>query len=279
MIWTFRLTLGMVAMMWTFLSAQALHLPAHLGYGYYEMSKPGPFDDLEMTLTWRQVAPPPKGMGYYAMFMFYFENKKGGYTGLQWDKEGTKAIFSIWDDGPGGKIATPQGGCVRFGHEGSGASCIIPFAWKAGREYRLRVTRLERSELGVSWRGAVVDLLTGVETPIGVIRLGDDAQGYGGLSKKSTSVLEYYGRGDFACSDLPLTVVDWHGPFAQGGEVGSKKVRTWYPAPIPLKDKKTPESCTNIDVSSPSVDMVEHRAGGTTQRKTPHDTRIRWRIK
>ncbi|MBF0284076.1 MAG: hypothetical protein HQL51_06410 [Magnetococcales bacterium] len=259
--------------------AHALRLPIHMSYGYYEMAKPGPFDELTITLRWRKAPPPPKKMGYYAMFMFYFENKKGGYTGLQWDNDGTRAIFSLWDE-PGKPSAQPEAGCRRFDHEGSGAMCLTPFEWTLDREYRLQVRRLPEAEQdgrGVRWRGSVVDLFNGKETVIGTIRLGEDAKGHGGLSAKSTTVTEYYGRGDPSCAELPPLAVDWTGPFAQGGLVGAKKVRTWYPQRSAKPGEKPPENCPNADVSSPAIDRVEHRVGGSTPRVTPHDKTFKWR--
>ena len=91
---------------------------------------------------------------YFWAHQFQLVDGEGGYLGLQTKGNradgslGKMAIFSIWDAveaegaGPGGF------GCVRFGGEGTGWSCRIPYHWVAGHAYRLRVWTERRRLVG-----------------------------------------------------------------------------------------------------------------------------------
>lgn len=146
---------------------------------------------------------------------------------------GKKAIFSVWDVA-GHESAKPiSANCQRFGHEGSGTSCIIPFAWKAGREYKLRVWVLDSNSAGQNWGAWVVDYLTGEETLIGAVTLMNTGgrQGYGGLTGNTTSVLEFYGssgENEVACNELPDFGVTWNGPFSNDASQVPKSSRVAY---------------------------------------------------
>jgi hypothetical protein len=76
-----------------------------------------------------------------------------GYFGVQELAGGRKvAIFSVWDtakgDDPGAVPAErrvevleshPEGKIARFGGEGTGARCLLPFAWELGKPNRFLV--------------------------------------------------------------------------------------------------------------------------------------------
>ncbi|MEO5364430.1 MAG: DUF3472 domain-containing protein [Magnetococcus sp. DMHC-8] len=250
--------------------AAAFQLPIHSSSGSYTFPVDGPFYNLDVHLTWREVSKPPPGLGYYAMFAFYFQNRVVGYTGLQWDGDGKKAIFSIWDAKESPESARPEGKCKRFGHEGNGAQCIIPFAWETGREYLLGIRPVERTTGGERWQSVVRDLLTGRETVIGVIQLRDNAGhvGFGHLTGKGINVLEYYGHAKLEeCKALPVVVLDWRGPFADERRMRAKDVHFSYPAK---------SGCLNSSVASPGTGQVQQRAGGHTERLTPEGKRIHW---
>ncbi len=249
--------------------AHAFSLPLHSSRGDYSFPVDGPFFNLEMHLTWREVAQPPPGLGYYAMFAFYFQNKAVGYTGLQWDNDGKKAIFSIWDASKETVGSVPEGACQRFGHEGSGAQCIVPYPWEKGREYLLRVKVLDRTAGGERWQSVIQDLTTGRETVTGVITVKDSPGyiGYGRLTGKGVSVLEYYGHARMDdCQALPVVVLGWRGPFADERRLRAKAVHLSYSAQ---------SACTNSNLVSPGMGQVEQQAGGRTQRLTP-DQWVRW---
>lgn len=250
--------------------AHAFRLPIHTSRGSYSFPVEGPFYNLDVHLIWREVHKPPSGLGYYAMFAFYFQNKAIGYTGLQWDEGGKKAIFSIWDAKESPESARPEGTCKRFGHEGDGAQCIIPYTWEAGREYLLGIRPVEKTASGERWQSSVRDLITGRETVIGVIALQDNAghTGYGHLVGRGINVLEYYGHAKLDdCQALPVVVVDWRGPFADERRLRAKEVHFSY------SDKA---ECKNSTVASPGTGQVQQRAGGRTERLTPDGKRIHW---
>ncbi|HEX7275829.1 MAG TPA: hypothetical protein VF244_00500 [Acidimicrobiales bacterium] len=76
-----------------------------------------------------------------------------------------------------------------------GWSCHIPYAWEAGRRYRLRVGTDEAGW----WAASVTDDESGVVSPIGRIRLPAAVTGLGSWSVMWT---EYYGPSVAKCSDL-----------------------------------------------------------------------------
>ncbi|MEO5341682.1 MAG: DUF3472 domain-containing protein [Magnetococcus sp. MYC-9] len=265
-----RLLLFLSALCGGVASVHALSLPYHSSRGDYAFPAEGPFYNLDMHLTWQEVGPPPSGLGYYAMFMFYFQNRAGGYTGLQWDGGGKKAIFSVWDQAGTLDSTVPEGSCKRFGHEGSGAQCIIPYPWVAGREYLLAVRVLNRTETGERWQSVVRDLTSGQETVIGRIELKDTPGyvGYGRLTGKGVNVLEYYGNAKIDdCRSLPVVALGWRGPFADERRLRAKEVHLAY---------SSRAECTNSNVASPGSGQLEQRAGGETRRLTVGGQRLQW---
>ncbi|MBF0162202.1 MAG: DUF3472 domain-containing protein [Magnetococcales bacterium] len=265
-----RLCLLVILLLWAVVSpAYALKLPLHSSQGDYTFPVDGPFSNMDIHLTWREVSQPPPGLGYYAMFAFYFQNRAVGYTGLQWDAAGKKAIFSVWDREQSGVAGgtVPEGQCKRFGHEGRGSQCIMPYDWKTGREYLLTVKTVQRTETGERWHAVVRDLITGQEREIGTIELKESA-GYGRLTGKGVNVLEYYGHAQLNdCRDLPVVVLNWRGPFANERRLRADNVSLSYP---------TRFECTNSTSTSPGTGQVEQRAGGATRRLTPGGEKIHW---
>ncbi|MBF0584226.1 MAG: DUF3472 domain-containing protein [Magnetococcales bacterium] len=262
--------LSVALLLWGALPAFAFKLPFHTSRGDYTFPTAGPFHDLDIHLTWQEVSKPPAGLGYYAMFAFYFQNKTVGYTGLQWDNEGKKAIFSIWDASGSAGSAVPEGQCKRFGHEGSGAQCIVPYEWQQGREYLLKIRPVGRTAGGEQWQSLIRELTTGRESVIGTLTMQDSGGyvGYGHLSGKGVSVLEYYGSAHLeACSSLPVVVLSWRGPFANDRQLRAKGVSLSY---------SQQESCTNSNLLSPGRGQMEQRAGGETQRLTPNRQQVEW---
>jgi hypothetical protein len=117
------------------------------------------------------------------------------------------AIFSIWD-----AVSAEGAATGRFGGEGEGWSCRVPYLWEAGRGYRLRVWTVEPGW----WAAWVRDEVTDVETEIGFIRVpGDWRQ----LDTWSVMWTEYYGGPLASCSDLPHSKVVFGTPTADDGAV------------------------------------------------------------
>jgi hypothetical protein len=250
--------------------AHAFQLPMHSSRGDYQFPVDGPFHNMEIHLTWREAKTPPAQLGYYAMFMFYFQNKAGGYMGLQWDNQGKRAIFSLWDaqDVPGS--AAPEGECKRFGHEGSGAQCFLPYPWEMGREYLLRLALLSASAKGERWQATIRDLGTGREQVIGVIEAKNSAGqvGYGRLTGRSVNVLEYYGHARMDdCQALPVVLLRWRGPFADDRRMRAKGVQLGY---------SSRAECRNSTIASPQSGQLEQQAGGGTVRSPTQEKYVHW---
>lgn len=155
-----------------------------------------------------EVDPGP-GTHYFWAHQFRTEAGEGGYIGLQtWGNRadgslGKMAIFSFWDtlgaDGPG---------VVRFGGEGEGWSCRIPFHWEPGRAYRLRVEVVDEDPAALTWAASV----DGEE--FGRIRA---PAAWGRLGPWSVMWTEYYGGPLARCADLPYSRVLFSTPVAPAG--------------------------------------------------------------
>lgn len=255
-----KVFLGFMFLMLAALNSFATTLPVHHAYTEYFGNTRGFIKNHDIHLTWNKD-PDASKMGYYAQYAFYFEVGVVGYMGLQKDKEGKKAIFSIWDK-PNAITATPSmPWCKRFGHEGSGAQCIIPFDWKAGREYKIRVWQI--NEPGAEkWGAWVIDYATGEETLIGVI----GTQGYGGLKTYSIGVIENYGPGDagiLSCDAFKDLSVTWKGPYYNNGSTSASNARVKFNTSIG-------DSCihqSNIETSTIGVVKMSHGKGVVNSKK------------
>ena len=214
-----RKAFAAVMLMAASLSSQAFDLPVHHQYVLFNSeTRNVDYYNYDMHVVWHKE-PDASQMGYYAQFAFYFQTGSVGYMGLQKDSQsGKKAIFSIWDSQG---LAQPASSvCKRFNHEGNGTSCIIPFEWKPGHEYKLRLWRIQNSfnGAGEKWGGWVVDYTSGEETLIGVIQVNNShgRQGFGGLNGQAIATIEnYYGGGvkTVQCSNMSNFAVTWTGPF------------------------------------------------------------------
>ena len=218
----FAVWLALCAAVMSF-QAKAVTLPVHHQYVWHETPSSNDIYNYDMHVVWHQE-PDASTMGFYAQFAFYFQNGTVGYMGLQKDSSGKKAIFSIWDADTQTLARGMVAPCQRFGHEGSGASCITPFNWQPGREYKLRVWRLgSLSPAGKEqWGGWVIDYATGEETLIGIIEVDNHhgLSGYGSLSGSTVATMENYQSGnqrEFGCSQMPYFSASWFGPFANNG--------------------------------------------------------------
>lgn len=204
-------------------SASAATLPVHHQYVRHATPSQNDIYNYDMHITWN-YDPDTSLMGFYSQFAFWFENGVVGYMGLQTDPQGKKAIFSIWDANTHTLSHAMVPSCTRFGHEGTGTSCIIPFEWQAGREYKLRVWKLrDRSDTGkAQWGGWVIDYATGEETLIGVVEVDNDGdrEGYGNLNGSTVATMENYQASalrQYGCADQPSFQVTWFGPISNNG--------------------------------------------------------------
>jgi Domain of unknown function (DUF3472) len=251
--------------------ANAYQYPTHtqnISYGFNSTQGASQYNH-DMHLNWHKE--PVEGWGMYAMYYFSFQASIGGYTGLQKTTDPTRpktAIFSIWD-AQGKQTALPVAGtaCVRFGHEGAGTSCIIPFNWKADTEYKMRVWRILNSATATSerWGAWVINVKTGEETLIGIIELlnTNGYVGYGMLNYQGIStVTEYFaGPANAQCSDVPDFSVTWKGPFANNGSINPTYAIGGYNTGIG-------SVCSQNNFTSHNVFSVTQENGPTVKRET-----------
>ncbi len=162
----------------------------------------------------------PSDIGFYSQFMMWFESGGGGYMGLQKDGyEGKKAIFSMWDTGANMVQAeTPH--CKRFGHEGTGAMCLIKYDWEVGHEYKFFAHLHQSAQTNrMAMSAYIVDITAKKETHIGTINI-PDVSGYRGYGNIAAMVYvhEYYGSRTLDnCGQLPQMAVEWTMPAFEHG--------------------------------------------------------------
>jgi hypothetical protein len=243
-------------------SAGAVRMPAELVNTWYFFDQPGPFSNLEIFVKWLNDPIVTQNVGVYAGFGFWFQNGVVGYFGTQVDSDGKKAIFSIWDVGTTVITALPTGNCNRFGHEGTGTQCIIPYSWVMGHEYRLRLSHRGRVNSAEQWQATIMDTTTSIETNIGVIAL-SDSRGYLGYglinaNKKFVNWIEHYGHGDISCNTLPYAKVAWRGPYANNDQFTASHATAGFFVP----------SCLNSNVSTTVAPNVTQESGGFAIRSS-----------
>ncbi len=223
------------------------------------------FFNQDIHLTWEKEPEP--GWGMYAMHFFQFQAGVGAYIGLQktlfTGREKT-AIFSVWDVGNRQTAISAHPNCVRFGHEGTGVSCIPSFEWKAGKEYKLRVWRILNSQTAQSekWGGWVIDVETGQEFLIGIVELlnANNQAGYGLLNGVNITATEIFtGPPNPGCHNLPTFNVTWKGPFANNGSINPTSAWTSYSGNLG-------QTCDKVNLTSDGAFTTKHINGDKVKR-------------
>jgi hypothetical protein len=159
---------------------------------------------------------PGKGSFHYWAHQFYFIDGDGGYAGLQTDGRGGagKTLnLAIWKALEGTPLGAAQ--CVPFEHEGDGVQCWLPFEWKEGVAYRIRIA-LDGKQY---WKASILDLSSRIETPVARIRVPDN---WGALQSASSEFLENYAQGDDAlpsCDAVVPNAAIFHKTTANFGSV------------------------------------------------------------
>jgi hypothetical protein len=181
-----------------------------------------PYSVLEHVLV-PEVDPGPDSTYFWA-HQFRTVAGEGGYIGLQTKGNradgslGKMAIFSFWDT-----LGAEGPGAVRFGGEGVGWSCRIPYFWQAGRAYRLRVEMVDVDRREAWWAASVADLDAGGELEeFG--RICAPAP-WGGLGTWSVMWTEYYGPALSRCADLAYSKVVFSTPAAEDGGIRPRRWR------------------------------------------------------
>ncbi|MBF0609600.1 MAG: hypothetical protein G8345_05865 [Magnetococcales bacterium] len=253
-----------------------LSLPIHVSQGIFYFDPTVRLQDQQVELAWQTAPKPPKGLGYYAQYLFAFENDVVGYMGLQWDNQGKKAIFSVWDQ-PGQITALPEEGCKRFGHEGSGASCITPYNWPMHDLHTLHLFSLGTTSHGERWQVTVNNSSLSQPAVVGTLTLQNSKgfTGYGKLKTTSYATLEYYGSARMTCETLPVLAIRWQGPYANSRQLAAQSVKVNYPT-MKGKSLDPPRGCPNVSVKVPSRNQLLLSAGGDTRQELQKGSKIRW---
>ncbi|HLY83639.1 MAG TPA: DUF3472 domain-containing protein, partial [Acidimicrobiales bacterium] len=176
-------------------------LPTSSVTGYYRVSQNVTPDNMP-TASAGQGAPTY----FYAMQWYNAGNlAEGGYTGLQTDSQGKKAIFSWW----GGINGHSSGISQPFGAEGVGWQTIIPYNWQAGHTYKLTVNNTSTTSSGVWFTATILDVQTNRTSTIGSIEI---PSSLGGIWEYLNNFVEWYGAAQPACAGYPLSQVTFSAP-------------------------------------------------------------------
>ncbi len=189
------------------------------GSGYYNIDSPI-FPSNNPRPAAGQVS-----QSYFYASQFAFTDGTVGYIGIQTDARGKRAVFSIWDATGASCSAVAGAICQRFDGEGEGWQTMIPYNWVAGHSYRTRVWAVRTDASGEWWLGAIIDDTLGTEAIIGSIHV---PIGRGRLSGHITTWTEWYGPHVTACNQLPISVIFFGPPRANGGTVYAGSARNWY---------------------------------------------------
>lgn len=226
-------------------------------------------------MTWEKA---PQTGYIYPSFFFVFQQpdrpvpegfqQAYGYMGIQLAGDKKQAIFSIWDvRGDSGTAQksplTPW--CDRFSGEGTGARCIIGYPWVEGRTYKLKVRSFGVDDSGELWIGTIFDRETSVETTIGIIhaKTVGNYTGYGHLTGRSVTFLEYFGRAN-TCDNQPYSKVSWHGPFANSGLYTASRAISYR------------NECSSVNTSSTGRPGIVQEGGAGVQSSVPNGTLLWW---
>ncbi|OAA64853.1 hypothetical protein ISF_04263 [Cordyceps fumosorosea ARSEF 2679] len=170
------------------------------------------------------VTNAPHTTGFYFAQQFYFNGVDGGaYTGLQPrpDNDNGSVIHAAFSSFVSGTTSTSSL-CSDGADGGDGVSCSTEFNGNYSHAYNCVV---ETTDGGSTWRGTVVDTVTGDAHPVGEWKLPKQAAG---LQSWGLGFVEYYiyprgSDGNVICEDLPLTEVTFFSPSSntKGANQGS----------------------------------------------------------
>jgi hypothetical protein len=197
---------------------QGQHLNANI-YTYWRFTGSG-FYNIDQ-IMW----PGSRASDTYWALYWIWSDSGYGYLGLQTNgsrfdgTSGDTAIFSLWN---ANSASGPH--CGQFGGEGAGYSCRLAYAISTdGRQYRLRVWRLNADTGGQWWGAWVQDSATGVDTYLGQIRV---TASHTTIASASNFV-EYFGS-PVGCDSVPRSTANWTQPAANSNGSGGYQFYSAY---------------------------------------------------
>ncbi|WP_434563545.1 DUF3472 domain-containing protein [Pseudomonas sp. R1-6] len=176
------------------------------------MSTTNGYNDIEFSIT---ITKEPGFNGHtYWGHRFFFKNGEGGHMGLQARTANERLLIFSVSKATGWKHTTASN-CVFISHEGNGVQCWITYPWKAGVNYKLRVSATAPDQ----WSATITDTSSGVSTAVATIEVPVQ---WNGLSEQVTDFLEDYAQGAQArpsCQSVPSTSALFYPPRANSGTV------------------------------------------------------------
>lgn len=185
-------------------------------YSWWDMPG-GPHYNLDSHIFVSNEVDRSKNPAWFMAHQFAPANgSPGGYVGIQIDNNtgwtsvpntGKRAIFSWWGASGATCSSVPGAICRPFSGEGEGYQTMIPYEWETGRDYRVRVWVLGTNPDGTeTWGAWIQDGSTGVDTPIGYIRV---PQTFGWLDS-GVNWNEWYAGHRPTCADIPYLGAFYH---------------------------------------------------------------------
>ncbi|GJJ74981.1 hypothetical protein EMPS_07339 [Entomortierella parvispora] len=170
------------------------------------------------------MAKSPHVAGYYFSQMFSFHNVRDvGYTGLQprSDSKGNSIVHAAFSSFQNGTTTTHPN-CHNGADYGPGVSCAVDIIGNYDHTYNLVVQLVQDT----TWRGALVDAVTGTSTVIGEWTL---PKGSGKLNNANTGFVEYYpwngkSKADIVCGTLPHSESTFYDPTSTTAGTGNGSV-------------------------------------------------------
>ncbi|KAF9083218.1 hypothetical protein BGX29_009824 [Mortierella sp. GBA35] len=172
------------------------------------------------------IANAPHQMGFYFAQQFNFKNvAEVGYTGLQprSDSNGNSVVhaaFSSFQDG----TTSDHPNCSDGADGGPGVSCFVDINGDYSHTYNLVVENTS----GTTWRGTLVDSVTGDSTVVGEWTL---PYGSGKLVNGQVGFVEYYiwnGQPSHTCNSLPFTEATFYNPTSKTSGASGGKITSVY---------------------------------------------------
>jgi len=143
-------------------------------------------------------------------------NGVGGYMGLQQGTSGSNqnVRFSLWN-AIDADVSNAKGATARkFGGEGIGYTCELPFTINPNKFYRYRLWRLNEDAEGRWWGAWIIEADSNgnlIEHPLGKIKV---PKKYNHVDVNSISnFVEYYGDRMDECRKVPPSVIGFTPPY------------------------------------------------------------------